>query len=183
MSFASLFIGYARASCTVESVKATIEHILGTGIVDRVDETTKKDTKGYDFKMFFIHFKATSTQLEHTYKRIAKEDFVAFVYDTEWDRRKWCVRTQEYGAYVQRYWKVTLYIKKEKPVNPTIEPHIMTAEEAASLRPPKHITEHKDAEHKDVDVEQKPEAKRAKVTKPIENMFAALALEEGEVVE
>jgi hypothetical protein len=175
MSFASLFIGYARASCSVESVKATIEHILGPDIVDRVDEALKKDTKGYDFKMFFIHFKATSTQLEHTYKRISKEGFVAFVYDTEWDRRKWCERTQEYGAYVQRYWKVTLYVKKDKPA--TIEPHIMTAEEVALICPPKHTN----TEHKDIDVD--PEAKRAKVTKPIENMFAALALEEGEVVE
>ena len=181
MSFASLFIGYARSSCSVESVKTTIEHIRGPNIVDRVDEAVKKDTKGYDYKMFFIHFKATSTQLEHTYKRIAKEDFVAFVYDTEWDRRKWNNETQAYGAYVQRYWKVTLYVKKDKPV--TIEPHIMTAEEVALICPPKHAiikdAEHKDTEHKDID----PEAKRAKVSKPIENMFAALALEEGEVVE
>ena len=175
MSFASLFIGYARASCSIESVTATIESILGPDIVDRVDEATKKDSKGYDFKMFFIHFKATSTQLEHTYKRIAKEDFVAFVYATEWDKRKWCPRTQEYGAYVQRYWKVTLYVKKDNPA--TIAPHIMSAEEVALICPPKHT---KDVEHKDVE---HGEAKRAKTTKSVENMFAALALEEGEVTE
>uniref|UniRef100_A0A6C0JJ93 Uncharacterized protein n=1 Tax=viral metagenome TaxID=1070528 RepID=A0A6C0JJ93_9ZZZZ len=51
----------------------------------------------------------------------------------------------------------------------------MTAEEVALICPPKHAT--KDVEHKD------PEAKRAKVSKPIENMFAALELEDGEVVE
>ena len=44
----------------------------------------------------------------------------------------------------------------------------MTAEEVALICPPKHTD---------------PEAKRAKVTKPIENMFAALELEDGEVVE
>ena len=156
----SLFIGYARANCTIESVKATIEAILGPDLIDRVDEATKKDTKGYDYKMFFIHFKATSSQLNHTYSRIDKETFVAFVYATEWDKRKWEPHTQSYGAYVQRYWKVTRYVKKEKIA---IVPHIMSAEEVATSR--------------NID----PEAKRAKVMPKIENMFAALALEEGEV--
>ena len=169
MSFASLFIGYARASCTAENVKSTLENILGPNIIERIDEAVKKDTKGYDFKMFFIHFKATSTQLEHTYKRITKEGFVALVYDTEWDRRN--------GAYVQRYWKVTLYVKKEKPV--TVEPHIMTAEEVALISPPKHvITKQEQSEQPEHN-----EAKRAKISPPVENMFAALALEDGEVTE
>ena len=56
MSSPSLFIGYARATCTIEAVKATLEAILGPDLIDRVDEAIKKDTKGYDFKMFFIHF-------------------------------------------------------------------------------------------------------------------------------
>ena len=163
MSSTSLFIGYARATCTIEGVTATIEAILGPDIIERVDEACKKDTKGYDFKMFFIHFKATNSQLEHTYKRIANEGDIRFVYATEWDRRKWNDATQEYGAKVQRYWKVTIYIKKDKPVAPAIVPHIMSAEEAAALR---GIN---------------PEAKRAKVMPKIENMFAALALEDGEV--
>ena len=177
MSFASLFIGYARASCTVENVKSTLEHILGPNIIDHIDEAVKKDTKGYDFKMFFIHFQATSTQLDHTYKRIAKEEFVAFVYNTEWDRRKWCDRTQAYGAYVQRFWKVTLYVKKEKAI--TVEPHIMSAEEVALISPPKHVNtkleQSEQPEHN--------EAKRAKISAPVENMFAALELEDGEVTE
>ena len=168
----SLYIGYARASCTTEDVKHTFESILGPDIVDHVDESIKKDTKGYDFKMFFIHFKASTAQLEHTYKRIDKETFVSFVYNTEWDRRKWCDRTQQYGAYVQRYWKVTHYIKKEKP-QVTITPHIMTAEEAALLTPPKHTITNPPK------ISVKPDAP----PKNLENMFAALELEEGEVVE
>ena len=166
MSSPSLFIGYARATCSIEAVKATLEAILGPDLIDRVDEAIKKDTKGYDFKMFFIHFKATCSQLEHTYTRIDKEDFVAFVYATEWDKRKWDDRKQEYGAYAQRYWKVTRYIKKDKPLTPAVVPHIMSAEEAALICPPKHTD---------------PEAKRLKVMPKIENMFAALALEDGEV--
>lgn len=168
MSSPSLFIGYARATCTTEGVKATLEAILGPDLIDRVDEATKKDNKGYDYKMFFIHFKATNSQLVHTYSRIDKEDFVAFVYATEWDKRKWDDRTHTYGAYAQRYWKVTRYIKKEKPATPAIVPHIMSAEEAAAICPPKHAD---------------PEAKRARVTPKIENMFAALALEDGEVTD
>jgi hypothetical protein len=168
----SLYIGYARASCTIEDVKHTFEAILGPDIVERVDESVKKDTKGYDFKIFFIHFKASTAQLEHTYQRIDKETFVSFVYNTEWDRRKWCDRTQQYGAYVQRYWKVTHYIKKETPkVN--IAPHIMTAEEAALLTPPKHTISNPPK------ISDKPE----EPPKNLEKMFAALELEEGEVVE
>ena len=53
---------------------------------------------------FFIHFKANSPQLDHTYK-----GFVACT----------CDRSQEYGEYL----KVTLYVKKDKPV-PT--PNTMT---------------------------------------------------------
>lgn len=175
MSSPSLFIGYARATCTVEAVKSTLEAILGPDIVERVDEANKKDTKGYDYKMFFIHFKATSSQLDHTYKRIDNEAFVAFVYATEWDKRKWNNETQEYGDYAQRYWKVTRYIKKEKPVVPSIAPRIMSAEEAALICPPKHA----DPEAKRPKFD--PEAKR---TKPkLENMFASLALEDGEVVD
>jgi hypothetical protein len=164
---ASLFIGYARSTCTIEGVTATLEAILGPDIIDHIDEAIKKDNKGYDFKMFFIHFKASNSQLEHTYKRIDKEEFVAFVYATEWDKRKWDDKTQTYGAYAQRYWKVTRYIKKEKNVVPSIAPHIMSVEEAAALR-----NKHND-----------PEAKRPKVMPKIENLFAALALEEGEVTE
>ena len=173
MSSPSLFIGYARSTCSIEGVKATLEAILGPDIIDRVDEAIKKDTKGYDFKMFFIHFKATSSQLEHTYKRIDKEDFVAFVYATEWDKRKWDDRKQEYGAYAQRYWKVTRYIKKEKPL--TMVPHIMSAEEAALICPPKHT----DPEAKRAKFD--PEAKRAKPK--LENMFAALEIEDGEITD
>lgn len=168
----SLYIGYARASCTIEDVKHTFEAILGPDIVERVDESVKKDTKGYDFKIFFIHFKASSDKLEHTYKRIDKETFVSFVYNTEWDRRKWCDRTQQYGAYVQRYWKVTHYIKKEAP-KVTIAPHIMTAEEAALLTPPKHTITNPPK------ISVKPDAP----PKNLEKMFEAIALEEGEVVE
>lgn len=182
-STASLFIGYARASCTTEDVKDTLEAILGPDIVDHVDEGLRKDAKGYDFKMFFIHFKASSSQLEHTYKRITQEGFVAFVYKTEWDRRKWCDRTQQNGAYAERYWKVTHYVKKENPT-PTIAPHIMTVEEAALLTPPKHVI----ALNTDTSGSANTDTPKRLIVKPAPapknpNMFAALELEDGEVVD
>jgi len=128
----SLFIGYARANCDRAQVQTVLAPLVG--VMDRIDETTRKDSKGYDYKMFFIHFAVTNPDLDKVIARISKEDFINIVYDTQWDKRKWNDETHSYGAYTQRYWKVTLYVKKDKPVTPASMPHIMSVEEAALIR-------------------------------------------------
>lgn len=138
MSSTSLFIGYARANCDRAQVQTVLAPLVG--VMDRIDETTRKDSKGYDYKMFFIHFAVSNPELDKVIARISKEDFINIVYDNQWDKRKWNDDTHSYGAYTQRYWKVTLYVKKDKPVTPNASmPHIMSVEEAALLRT-KHTT-------------------------------------------
>jgi hypothetical protein len=153
MSSTSLFIGYARSTCDRAQVQTVLAPLVG--LMDRIDETTRKDSKGYDYKMFFIHFKTTNPQLEQVIARIAKEEFINIVYDTQWDKRKWNDDTQEYGAEVKRFWKVTLYVSQHKnadkaqsnkapfhKVKPPATPHIMSSEEAALLCTRKPNSQH-----------------------------------------
>ncbi len=136
MSAPSLFIGYARSTCDRAQVQTVLAPLVG--LMDRIDETTRKDSKGYDYKMFFVHFKTSNPQLEQVLARIAKEDFINIVYDSQWDKRKWNEETHSYGAEVKRFWKVTLYVKQEKTkpaIAPVATPHIMSAEEAALICP------------------------------------------------
>jgi len=138
MSAPSLFIGYARSTCDRAQVQTVLAPLVG--LMDRIDETTRTDSKGYDYKMFFVHFKTTNPQLELVLARIAKEDFINIVYDSQWDKRKWNDETHSYGAEIKRFWKVTLYVKQEKikpaiPPPPLATPHIMSAEEVAHFCP------------------------------------------------
>jgi hypothetical protein len=145
MSSTSLFIGYARSTCDRAQVQTVLEPLVG--VMDRIDETTRKDSKGYDYKMFFIHFTVTNPELDSVIARIKREDFINIVYDTQWDKRKWNDETHSYGAQVPRFWKVTLYVKKDKPVvAPVSMPHIMSAQEVALIRTPKHDD---DSQHDD----------------------------------
>ena len=138
MSSISLFIGYARSTCDKAQVQSVLAPLVG--IMDRIDETTRKDSKGYDYKMFFIHFKTSNPQLEAVLARIAKEEFINIVYDSQWDKRKWNDDTREYGALVKRFWKVTLFVKKEKSNSaPQNTPHIMSAEEVALVCPKRNV--------------------------------------------
>jgi len=134
-STSSLFIGYARSTCDRAQVQTVLAPLVG--LMDRIDETTRKDSKGYDYKMFFIHFAVNNPDLDKVVARIQREDFINIVYDTQWDKRKWNDNTQSYGAQVPRFWKVTLYVKKDKPAAPVSMPHIMSAEEVALIRTPK----------------------------------------------
>jgi hypothetical protein len=47
------FIGYAKASCTVEQVREKFEPKYGRVVVE---EKIKYDSKGTQFKIFFLHF-------------------------------------------------------------------------------------------------------------------------------
>ena len=147
MSSHSLVIAYARATCDRAQVQTVLFPLVG--MMDRIDETTRKDSKGYDYKMFFIHFAVNNPELDNVVARIGKEDFINIVYDTQWDKRKWNDDTQRYGADVDRYWKVTLYAKKDKPVTATAMPHIMSVEDAALLRANKAGTLHNDSKLND----------------------------------
>lgn len=132
----SLFIGYARSTCDRAQVQTVLAPLVG--LMHTIDETTRKDSKGYDYKMFFIHFAASNPELDNVIARIGKEGFINIVYDNQWDKRKWNDDTHSYGANVPRFWKVTLFVKKDKPIAPISTPHIMSAEDAALLR--KHTT-------------------------------------------
>jgi hypothetical protein len=120
----TLYISHAHISCNAGFVKQVFEDILGD-IIDHVDEVTRKHDKGYDFKRFYIHFKASNSKLENTLSRIDKEEFVNIT-NGQVDRR-----TGE-----KRFWKVSLYIKKDKPV--AAKPYMMSAEESAATRARKH---------------------------------------------
>ena len=129
MSFASsLFIGYARATCSAEQVKQVFNNVLDDDIIAKVDERTKTDPKGYEYKMFFVHFSHTNQHLEQMKTRIIKEGFVPVVYNTEYDKAV--------GERVERYWKVLPFAPKPAPPTGI---RIMTEEEAASLARPKRI--------------------------------------------
>ena len=162
---ASLFIGYARTTCTKEQVKHVFNSVFDEDIVSNVDERIKKDTNGYDYKMFFIHFSHTNDELELMMARTVKEGFVPIIYATEYDKKL--------GERVERYWKVLPFAPK--PVKPT-GIRIMTEEEAARLARPNRI-----------DLLLKAAAQLDEEKRPIQPtridilLKAAAELEEGEV--
>ena len=122
----SLYIGYARTTCTTEQVKTVFNIVLDEEIVTTVDELVKKDPKGYEFKVFFVHFSHTNHRLEQMVSRIRKEGFVTIVYITEYDKKL--------GTRVERYWKVRSFTPKPAPPTGI---RIMAEEETASLERPK----------------------------------------------
>jgi hypothetical protein len=127
-SIASLFIGYARTTCSKEQVKEVFNNIMEEEIVTSVDECVKKDPKGYEFKIFFVHFSQTNHRLQNIIDRISKEGFVPIVYNTEFDKKL--------GKRVERYWKVLPFTPKPIKVS---DVRIMTEEEAAEISRPKHL--------------------------------------------
>jgi hypothetical protein len=128
MNSASLFIGYARTTCSKEQVKEVFNSVLQEEIVSKVDERIKADKDGFDYKMFFVHFSHMNDDLELIMARTIKEGFVPIIYNTEYDKKL--------GERVDRYWKVLPFAPK--PVKPT-GIRIMTEEEAARLARPKRI--------------------------------------------
>ena len=102
--------------------------ILEEEIVTSVDECVKKDPKGYEFKIFFVHFARNNHRLEQMVARISKEGFVPIVYNTEFDKKL--------GQRVERYWKVLPFTPKPVKIS---DVRIMTEEEAASIARPKHL--------------------------------------------
>ena len=124
----SLFIGYARATCSTEQVKQVFNNVLDDDIVTTVDERVKTDPKGYEFKIFFVHFSHTNHRLEQMKTRIAKEGFVPIVYNTEYDKKA--------GERVERYWKVLPFTPKPVQITGV---RIMTEEEATHIGRPKHL--------------------------------------------
>jgi hypothetical protein len=124
-STSSLFIGYARTTCTKEQVKHVFNSAFQENIVSNVDERIKKDTNGYDYKMFFVHFSHTNDELDLMMARTVKEGFVPIIYATEYDKKL--------GERVERYWKVLPFAPKPTGIR------IMSEEEAARLARPKRI--------------------------------------------
>ena len=124
----SLFIGYARTTCSTEQVKQVFNNVLDEDIVTSVDERIKTDPKNYEFKIFFVHFSKTNHRLEQMVARISKEGFVPIVYNTEYDKKA--------GKNVERYWKVLPFTPKPVQITGV---RIMTEEEAASIARPKHL--------------------------------------------
>jgi hypothetical protein len=129
-SSASLFIGYARASCTTEQVKQVFDYKFGADIVTKVDEVIKKDPNGYEFKIFFIHFGTSNPKLDEFLERLktTPAGWIGVVYNTEYDKKE--------GKQVERYWKVLPFT--QKPVKIT-GIRIMTEEETALIARPKHL--------------------------------------------
>jgi hypothetical protein len=137
MSSVQLFIGYAHNSCETAQVVEAFENALNeAGIVEKVDFRVKKGTKGEDFKIFFIHFNHENRQLEHMMREIKKNGFLVLTYARQWDKRQ--------NKYIERYWKVLPYVKKEQTEAPAkFVPRIMSLEEAAAagIAAPKTKTE------------------------------------------
>jgi hypothetical protein len=129
-STATLCIGYAHKSCTVEQVKRMFEQTLEEkDIVSKVDELERtNDQTGEIFKMFFIHFDHTNLQLQHVLSRVEQTEFFVLTYGQRLDRKT--------GKYVDTYWKVTAYKPKTKD---DFKPRIMSVEEAeiAGIKAPK----------------------------------------------
>jgi predicted methyltransferase len=126
----SLFIGYARSTCTTQQVKDVFNNVLDDDIVTNVDERVNTDSKGYDFKVFFVHFSHTNHRLLQFKARIEKEGFVPIIYKTEYDKKL--------GERVERYWKVLPFNPKPKPVEVS-GIRIMSEEETARIARPKHL--------------------------------------------
>jgi hypothetical protein len=130
-SVASLFIGYARSTCTTEQVKRVFDTAFQADIVSQVDEVIKKDPNGYEFKIFFVHFKQEDNdQLVHFMVRLkmAPDGFIPVVYSTEYDKKL--------GERVERYWKVLPFTPKPVKITGI---RIMTEEETALITRPKHL--------------------------------------------
>ena len=132
-----LFIGYAHNSCESAQVAETFENALNEqGIVEQVDFRVKKGSKGEDFKIFFIHFHHENRQLQHMMSEIKRHGFSVLTYAQQWDKKQ--------NRYVERYWKVLPFVKKE-PTETKFVPRILTLEEAsaAGISAPKTKTESK----------------------------------------
>jgi hypothetical protein len=71
MSIRSLFIGYAKRSCTTEKVKEVFDALFKEEIVSRVDERLKKDKNGSPFKIFFVHFGKVNKPLQSFFNKLA----------------------------------------------------------------------------------------------------------------
>ena len=129
-STASLFIGYARASCTTEKVKHVFDYKFGADIVTKVDEVTKTDPNGYDFKIFFVHFGPSNPKLDDFLERlkVTPAGWIGVVYNTEYDKKQ--------GQHVERYWKVLPFTPKPVKITGI---RIMTEEETAQIARPKHL--------------------------------------------
>ena len=123
----SLFIGYARATCSAEQVKQVFNNVLDEDLVATVDERVKTDPKGYEFKIFFVHFSRTNHRLEQMKTRITKEGFIPIVYNREYDKKV--------GERVDRFWKVLPFTPKPAQITGV---RIMTEEETARIAR-KHI--------------------------------------------
>ena len=116
----SLFIGYARDNCTVSQVHHVFSSLLGD-IIDYIDETTHNDPKGYRYKMFFIHFKASNSILEDAFARIDKDGV-------------FCVHNGHTGRLGEKwFWKVVKVLRSQ--------PYIMSIDEIRRIRL-KHVIEH-----------------------------------------
>ena len=135
MSAIQLFIGYAHNSCEAGQVAEAFENALNEeGIVEQVDFRVKKGNKGEDFKIFFIHFHHENRQLLHMVSEIKKNGFSVLTYAKQWDKKQ--------NRYVERYWKVLPFVKKE-PTDEKFVPRIMSLQEAeaAGIAAPKTKTE------------------------------------------
>ena len=130
-SIADLFIGYARTTCTPAQVKEVFDTAFNDNIVSQVDEVIKKDPNGYEFKIFFIHFKHHDndrlTQFI-TRLKMAQDGFIPVVYNTEYDKKL--------GEQVERYWKVLPFTPKPVKITGV---RVMTEEETAQISRPKHL--------------------------------------------
>ena len=121
----SLFIGYSRANFSISQVTSVFSSLLGD-IIDHVDETTHKDPKGYLYKMFFIHFKSSNSNLQDVYSRIDKDGGI-------------CVHNGQVGRHGEKwFWKVDKLVVSQ--------PYIMSSEEIRSIRL-KHVIEHEEQFH------------------------------------
>ena len=130
-SVASLFIGYARATCTTAQVKQVFDTAFNAEIVKQVDEVIKKDPNGYEFKIFFIHFNDQDNDMLTQFMtrlKMASDGFIPVVYNTEYDKKL--------GGNVERYWKVLPFTPKPAQITGI---RIMTEEETASISRPKHL--------------------------------------------
>jgi hypothetical protein len=106
MSIRSLFIGYAKRSCTTEKVKEVFDTLFTEEIVSRVDERMKKDKNGTAFKIFFVHFGKVNKPLQSFFNKLAINEVMNV---REW-RVQFNTRTNEknYDTFVKEkddeYW-------------------------------------------------------------------------------
>lgn len=74
MSIRSLFIGYAKRTCTTEKVKEVFDTFFTEEIVTRVDERLKKDKHDNPFKIFFVHFSKVNKPLQSFFNKLSVSD-------------------------------------------------------------------------------------------------------------